>query len=145
MSLLIHGSCHCRNIRFDLDWELESTGIPARACACSFCTRHDGLWTSQPTGILKISIGDPSLVSHYSFATATADFLVCARCGVVPVATSRIKGRLYAVVSVKAFDDVDSSLFRHVSVHLDDEEKSARLERRERNWIANVKYVGYAP
>ncbi len=145
VSLLMHGRCHCGNLCFDLDWELESTGIPARACACSFCARHGGLWTSQPQGILKIHISDPSLVSRYAFGTATADFLVCARCGVVSVATSCIEGRLYAVVNVQALDDIDPSLFRHESVHLDNEEKCVRIARRKQNWIANVAYVERTP
>ena len=31
---------------------------------------------------------------------------MCTACGVVPVVTSRIDGRLYAVVSVNAFENV---------------------------------------
>ena len=134
----ISGSCHCGNITFSLDWRPEPAEIPARACSCSFCLKHGGLWTSCPTGSLRITIRQPALVSRYSFGTRTAEFHVCSRCGVVPVVTSRIDGRLYAVVSVNAFQDVDPALLKRAAAGYDDESESARLARRKLNWIADV-------
>ena len=139
--MLIHGKCHCGNISFSLTWEPSPAEIPARACTCSFCTKHGGVWTSTPDGALKIVVRDPALVSRYAFGTETADFHVCARCGVVPVVTSRIAGRLYAVVSVNAFEGVDPSLLRHGSMNLEAEAIDARIERRARRWIADVQLV----
>jgi hypothetical protein len=134
----ISGSCHCGNITFRLDWRPEPTEIPARACSCSFCAKHGGLWTSCPTGSLRITVRQPQLVSKYSFGTRTADFHVCSSCGVVPVVTSRIEGRLYAVVSVNAFQDVDPALVRRAAATYDGESESTRLARRKLNWIADV-------
>ena len=134
----ISGSCHCGNITFSLDWRPEPAEIPARACSCSFCLKHGGLWTSCPMGSLRITIRQPALVSRYSFGTRTAEFHVCSRCGVVPVVTSRIDGRLYAVVSVNAFQDVDPALLKRAAAGYDDESESARLARRKLNWIADV-------
>jgi hypothetical protein len=134
----ICGSCHCGNITFRLDWRPEPTEIPARACTCSFCAKHGGLWTSCPTGSLRITVRQPELVSKYSFGTRTADFHVCSSCGVVPVVTSRIDGRLYAVVSVNAFQDVDPALVRRAAATYDGESESTRLARRKLNWIAAV-------
>ncbi|MGI9024770.1 MAG: hypothetical protein ACR2GP_04200 [Burkholderiaceae bacterium] len=54
--------------------------------------------------------------------------------------TSRIDDRLYAVVSVNAFEGVDQSLFSSASASFDGEEKESCLSRRKRNWIANVAY-----
>jgi len=59
----------------------------------------------------------------------------------VPVVTSRIDGRLYAVVSVNAFEDVDPSLLRRAPANFDGEGEGSRLARRERNWIADVKFT----
>jgi hypothetical protein len=140
-SLLIRGKCHCGNISFSLTWEPDPAEIPARACGCSFCTKHGGIWTSNPSGALKVAVKDPSLVSRYAFGTRTAEFHTCARCGIVPVATSRIDGRLYAVVSVNAFEGIDQSLLRRVSTSFDGEGEESRLARRKRNWIANVEFV----
>ena len=141
MRMLIHGSCHCGNIAFDLGWEPDPAEIPARACTCSFCTKHGGVWTSHPGGALKVTVKDSALVSRYAFGTRTAEFHVCARCGVVPVVTSRIDGQLYAVVNVNAFEGVDTTLLRHASASLDGEGKESRLARRKRNWIADVSWV----
>lgn len=138
--MLIHGKCHCGNITFSLTWEPDPVEIPARACACSFCVKHGGVWTSSPSAALEVSVKDPSLVSKYAFGTRTADFHVCTRCGIVPVITSRIDNHLYAIVSVNAFEGLDQSLLRYESVSFDGEEKDSRLARRKRNWIANVKY-----
>jgi len=137
----ISGSCHCGNIRFSLRWEPEPPRIPARACTCSFCTKHGGVWTSCPTGSLKVTVADRSLVSTYAFGTKTADFYVCSRCGVVPVVTSRIDGRVYAVVSVNAFEGVDPALLGRAPASFDGEGLDHRLSRRKRNWIPDVEIV----
>jgi len=140
-AMLIAGACHCGNISFRLDWQPEPTEIPARACACSFCTRHGGVWTSCPTGSLEVVLKEPERVSVYTFGTRTAAFHVCSSCGVVPVVTSRIDGRLYAVVNVNAFENVAPSLLRRASASFDGESEGDRLARRKRNWIADVRFV----
>lgn len=139
--MLISGRCHCGNISFVLDWKPESTEIPARACTCTFCTRHGAVWTACPTGMLRVMIRDPQQVSNYTFDTETAQFRVCTRCGVVPMATSLIDDRLYAVVNVNTFEGVESSMLRRSSVTLDGEACDDRLARRKRNWIADVAVV----
>ncbi|WP_427915122.1 GFA family protein [Ramlibacter sp. MMS24-I3-19] len=136
----IAGSCHCGTIRFTLDWLPEPTVIPARACTCSFCTKHGGVWTSCPTGSLRVEIADPARARRYAFGTKTADFHVCTVCGVVPVVTSRIDGRDYAVVSVNAIDGVDPALLQRAPVSFDGEGEGDRLARRQRNWIADVRF-----
>jgi len=137
----ILGRCHCGNLSFELDWQPEPTEIPARACTCSFCTKHGGVWTSCPAGSLKVSVGQPALVSVYRFGTGTADFHVCARCGAVPVVTSLIEGRLYAVVNVNTFEGIDPALLRRGAANFDGEGEGARLARRQRNWIPDVVFA----
>jgi hypothetical protein len=141
-AMRINGSCHCRNITFALDWQPDAEEIPARACTCSFCRKHGGVWTACPGGSLRVAIEDASLVAPYRFGTGTAEFQVCARCGDVPVVTSRIEGRVFAVVSVNAFDDFDASRLDRVSSNVEGEAEDARLARRERNWIGDVVFVG---
>jgi len=139
--MLINGSCHCRNISFTLTWEPDPLEIPARACGCSFCLKHGGVWTSNPNGSLSVMVGEPALVSKYAFGTRTAEFHICSRCGVVPVVTSRIENQLYAVVSVNALEGIDSSLLRRAPANFDGESEEVRLARRMRNWIPSVRYV----
>jgi hypothetical protein len=139
--MLIRGKCHCGNISFALTWEPEPETIPARACTCSFCTKHGGVWTSNPKGALEIRVKEPALVSNYAFGTRTAEFHICTRCGVVPVVTSRIDGRVYAVVSVNAFEGVDPAMLSRAPASFDSEGEDSRLARRKRTWIANVRYT----
>jgi len=137
----ITGGCHCGNISFALDWQPEPTRIPARACGCSFCVKHGGVWTSCPAGHLRVTVRRPARVTPYSFGTRTAEFHVCQDCGVVPVVTSRIADRLYAVVSVNAFDNVDAQRLERTPASFDGESEGDRLARRQRNWIGHVEFV----
>ena len=139
--MLINGACHCGNISFVLDWLPTPAEIPARACGCSFCVKHGGVWTSTPNGALKIKVKDPLLARRYLFGTRTAEFHVCSGCGVVPVVTSEIAGRLYAVVNVNTFDGLDASLLRRSTANFDGEGTDSRLARRARNWIGRVQFA----
>jgi hypothetical protein len=137
--MLIHGRCHCGNISFDLDWKGDADAIPARACGCTFCTRHGGVWTSHPGSMLSIAIDDARLLSKYAFGTETATFHICSRCGVVPFVTSEIDGALYAVVNVNVLEGIDASRLRRAPASFDGEDVESRLARRKRNWIADVR------
>jgi hypothetical protein len=136
----IKGGCHCGNITFELDWSPEPTEIPARACSCSFCQKHGGIWTSCPSGALAVLFRNPDQVTRYSFGTHTADFHVCQQCGVVPVVSSEIDGHLYAVVSVRAMQDVDPALLKHGSISFEGEATDSRLARRAKGWIRRVEF-----
>jgi len=137
--MLITGKCHCGNIAFELEWKGDPAGIPARACGCSFCVKHGGVWTSNPESRLAVAIGDASLVSKYAFGTRTATFHVCARCGSVPLVTCEIAGHLYAVVNVNVLENVDQASLRRAGASFEGEDVEARLARRKRNWIADVR------
>jgi hypothetical protein len=137
----IHGRCHCGNISFELSWNPDPVEIPARKCDCSFCVKHGGVCTSNPQSSLIVSIEHPEAVSSYEFGTRTAQFHVCARCGVVPLATCRIDGRLYAVVSVNAMQGIDPSMIRPAVASFGGENVEGRLARRARNWIADVRFA----
>jgi hypothetical protein len=102
--------------------------------------KHGGVWTAHPAGALRITVREADAVSAYAFGTRTAAFHVCARCGVVPVVTSLIEARLYAVVNVNAFDDVAPSLLRPSTASFDGEGEGPRLARRKRGWIADVAF-----
>lgn len=140
--MLIRGRCHCGNIAFTLDWQPEPVEIPARACSCSFCIKHGGVWTSCPTGALVVEIRDEARVSKYEFGTKTAAFHICTICGAVPVVTSEIDGRTYAVVNVNTFEGVEPALLKRGSVSFDAEDEASRLERRAKGWIASVRFAG---
>ncbi len=143
--MVITGKCHCGNISFALTWQPDPTVIPARACSCSFCVKHGGVWTSNPASALSIRVADESKVARHGFGTRTADFHVCLRCGVVPMATSLIDGRLYAVVNVNTFEGVEAPLLQRTPASFEGEGEGSRLERRARNWIAQVEFKQERP
>ena len=134
----IEGKCHCGAIAFVLQWPGEGSTIPVRACSCTFCTKHGGVYTSHRDAELAAVIHDRALVSRYRFGTETADFYLCSRCGVVPFVTSEIEGNLYAVVNVNSFEGIDPSRFSRAVTDFDGETTESRLERRKRNWIPSV-------
>ena len=138
--MTIQGACHCGNVRFELDGVSATSEIPARACGCTFCVKHGGVWTSNPAARLRVAVRDPAQVSTYNFGSRTADFHVCRSCGVVPLVTSRIDGRLYAVVNVNTFGDLDRARVKVTPASFEGEENDARLERRKRNWIGDVRF-----
>jgi hypothetical protein len=130
----IHASCHCGNIRVTFDWPDPRPTIPVRACGCSMCTKHRGVWTSHPKGRFSLQIADDTRVTRYRFGTKTADFHVCSTCGVVPIVTCVIEGTRYAVVNVNTFDGVDRSQLVEAAADFDGETPENRLARRLRNW-----------
>ena len=139
--MALEGSCHCGNIRFTL------TGVPgdrifaARECGCTFCTKHGGLWTSHPAAALAVVIARPGDVHRYAFGTKSADFHVCRTCGVVPLVTSSIEGRVYAVVSVRALAGIDVAHLERRPADFESEALSERLARRVRGWIGDVSFA----
>ncbi|OHX19052.1 hypothetical protein BI344_09885 [Chromobacterium sphagni] len=132
------GACHCGNISFDLNWLPGPAEIPARRCACSFCRKHGGVWTSCRDGSLRVSVREPGRVSCCRSGAGTAEFHVCAACGVVPLVSSRIAGNVYAVVNVNAFEALSIPEGCDEPVSFDGEGEADRLAR---NWIGDVRFL----
>lgn len=135
----IDSSCHCGNIKLDIEWPQTSAEIHKRRCGCSFCQKHGGTWTSNRDAQLTVTVNEASHLSKYRFGTATADFYVCARCGIAPVVVCEIDDVNYAVVNVNAFEPTDALSFTESATDFDGEDTGSRLERRKRNWIPNVR------
>lgn len=137
--MLLNGKCHCGNIAFTLDWPEGQADVPARACNCSFCIKHGGVWTSNPGAKLAVVLCHADLVSTYAFGTKTATFHVCTRCGAVPIVTSVIENHLYAVVNVNTIENLDPLRLRRGTADFGAEDVGSRLARRRQNWIADVR------
>ncbi len=136
----LQGHCHCGQLSFELRLLYDAPIILARACDCSFCTRHGCAWTSLPDSDLLI-YEHPAQVSRYRFETSTADFHICRSCGCVPLVSSLIGEQEYAVVNAKMFSNVDPANIQMSPVQITDESEAERLRRRQRNWIATVRYA----
>lgn len=134
----IRGKCHCGNIEYQLSWPGSDEKLAVRACSCSFCTKHGGVYTSHPEASLKARVSDGTRLSKYAFGTQTADFYVCSGCGVVPFVTSTIDGSTFAVVNVNTFENVAAEDLVSSTSNFDGEDVTQRLDRRKRNWIPRV-------
>jgi hypothetical protein len=97
------------------------------------------VWIAHPDAALAIEAADSAAISRYAFETKTAAFWVCTRCGIVPVCTSRIDGRDYAVVNVNTFDDATIPI-EQAPVTFDGEDEASRLQRRKERWIGSVRF-----
>lgn len=134
----VEGGCHCGNIRYTFRLPAREIPIRVRACSCSFCVKHGGVYTSHPEAEINIRIKDPDAIERYRFGTKTADFLICRQCGVVPVVTSWIDDVCFAVVNVNTFENIDRAELDSSTTDFDGEGTGERLARRQRNWVPVV-------
>ncbi len=132
------GHCHCRNIEFHFYTDLIIGKLPVRVCTCTFCTKHAARYTSDPAGQLKVVIHESKFLSPYRYGTGTADFLICARCGVFPLVLCSNEGELYAVININALEDVTMFTQTPKSVDYGGETQQQRLARRKSSWISQV-------
>jgi hypothetical protein len=136
------GGCHCGAIKYGFTVRGDGS-IPVRVCGCTFCTGHAAAWTSDPDGTLEIDIADENQVNRYRFGTGSAEFCVCSRCGVVPVAVSCIDEQLYAVVNTNTLEAGAVLAAERMPSDFDGETVADRLDRRRRNWIADVRGINF--
>jgi hypothetical protein len=128
------GRCHCGNIVVQFEPSVDPRTLPLRACDCTFCRRHGARTTADPNGTIAIEIRDPNHVSRYRWALATADFLVCRRCGVYVAAVLADGAKSWATVNTLIFDDQSAFRREAVSVSYEGESARDRIDRRKRSW-----------
>ena len=130
--LSLHGSCHCGRVSVEL--RTQSPTLPAaRACGCSFCTKHGAAWTSDPQGELVLSHRAPDDIRRYRFGLGITDFIICADCGVPCVAVGMVDDRLLGVVNINTMDRL-SDFAPANPASFDGEETEDRLARRRKGW-----------
>jgi hypothetical protein len=136
------GGCHCGNIAVAYDSAIPAAEAVVRACQCRFCRKHQSRSVSDPAGAAHIRVHDEGLLSRYRFGHGTADYIVCARCGVYVGAACEVDGRLYAVLMINAFDDHAAFTQPPQPYDYTGEESGARLTRRQARWTPATLTVG---
>ncbi|MCK5000877.1 MAG: hypothetical protein KAS23_15145 [Anaerohalosphaera sp.] len=131
------GSCYCGNIKLHLHSNKNESQLVPRICSCPFCTRHGASYISDTQGELQVNYDDPENVSRFRFGHKTADFIVCAKCGVLVTVLSEIQGQLRAVININSMPDHQ---FKEspIVTNFEGEKVEDRLARRAKNWIGNV-------
>ena len=134
LSFSHRGGCHCGNLRFELDTRLALTALPLRACQCSFCRLHGARSTSDPQGRIRFEVRDPARLTRYRFGLRTADFLVCAQCGIYVGSVMREGNAQWAVVNANTLDDVAQLTQDVAPMDYEGENPAQRLARRKQRW-----------
>ena len=128
------GGCHCGNLRYALDTKLALAALPLRACQCSFCRHHGARSTSDPAGRIRFTAGDRAQVTRYRFGLRTADFLICARCGIYVGATMRDGGAQVAIINANTLDEAAQLTQDAAPMDYDGEDAMQRGSRRRQRW-----------
>jgi hypothetical protein len=132
---VIHaGGCHCGNLRYALETPLALTQLPLRTCQCSFCRHHGARSTSDPAGRIRFEVQDAAQLTRYRFGLRTADFLICARCGIYVGALMRADGAQWAIVNANALDEAAQLTQQPQPMDYEGEDESARQSRRRARW-----------
>ena len=72
------GSCHCGRVRFKVDTQIDYV----RACDCSICRRHAGLWGYYAPSKVKV-LARKSDLARYAWGDKCLRLVRCANCGCV--------------------------------------------------------------
>ena len=132
------GRCHCRNVELAFTTELAT--LPLRACTCEFCRRHGARTTSDPHGDVHITVHDPALLRRYRFGLATADVLLCGRCGVYVGVVLAAEDGAWATVNANTFEPMPTGVATPVGY--DGEDAAQRVARRRASWTPCTLVVG---
>jgi len=127
------GSCHCGALRISYRSDRAPADTEVRACQCGFCRRHGSRAISDPAGQATIE-AEAALLNRYRFGLGTADYFVCARCGVYVAAVMTEGERSWSVLIVNALDDADAFVRPALPMVYDAEDEPARRARRRAKW-----------
>jgi len=95
----LKGGCHCGNISIALELSRAPSAYNPRACDCDFCRKHGAAYISDPHGSIRIHINSAGKSQIYRQGSGTAEFLLCAACGVVVSVLYRDTNRVYAAAN----------------------------------------------
>jgi hypothetical protein len=131
--LAYHGGCHCGALRLTFESARAPAELQRRACQCSFCRSHGALTMSDPEGAMRIDAKADALV-RYRFGLKTADFLICARCGVYVAAIFLEDDDGWAIVNANALHEREVFTAPIDAISYDGETPGSRGARRKTRW-----------
>ena len=97
------GSCHCGQITFEVEGELEA----AVSCNCSICARKGALLWAVPRDKLQLLTSGESL-GRYSFNNHVIAHRFCRTCGIHPFAEDAVpKDEPSAYINIRCLEGLD--------------------------------------
>ena len=147
-SVRMTGGCHCGALRLSFVTR-DADALRPRACQCTFCRKHGACTVSDPEGRARVILRAPEALARYRFGRRSADFFLCARCGVYLGAHVEDEGGAWMTASVNALDaraGGPSVRAEPTPVTYDDESDEERLARRKARWTpADVVTIAAEP
>ena len=132
----LHGSCHCGELRIEFSTAVDLAGLVPRACDCSFCRKHGAAYISDPAGRLSIA-AKPGALRRYRQGSNHAEFLVCARCGVLVAVIFEHGSRIHGALNAGCLDD-QARLAQPVAASPQKLGADEKMSRWLKLWIADV-------
>jgi len=142
MTLRLEGGCHCGNLSYVFETNTSLDVLGLRACMCSFCRAHGARNTSDPRGAMKIDVRAADRLVRYRFGLRTADFLLCADCGVYIGALLPAGRRGWFTVNVNTLREPPPLDFPIVPHNFDSEDTQGRIDRRKARWTPVAAFNG---
>jgi hypothetical protein len=96
------GSCHCGNVRFEVDTDLKGV----MSCNCSLCQRAGYLLHFVPESQFRLLSGESDL-RDYQFNKHKIHHLFCTNCGVRSFERGQQGGQSMRAINVRCLEDVD--------------------------------------
>jgi hypothetical protein len=136
------GSCRCGKTKVILASNLEPEDFEPRSDAesCHFCRAYDGVWISDPHGVLQINENNTTAVR--TFASRQVKFHFCGACGELAYAIYLTASAKEVAVARAALFDVIVAAARTIRItNFEGEPPSAAGERRTNNWTPVAYYL----
>jgi len=111
--MLYKGSCHCGNVTYEVEGEIESV----MDCNCSMCQRKGALLWFVARDKFRLTSPEKN-ASEYLFNRQVIHHRFCATCGIHPYAVGTGPGgQPMAAINVRCLEGVEPEGFK--VVHID--------------------------
>ena len=134
------GSCHCGGVTVEFDTPTDPAAIPLRLCQCSFCRAHGSISASDPKGRIRYIENTPGALKRYQFGLKSADYILCANCGVYLGATMTEGGQdVFATTNIRTYAERARFTQEPTPIVYEQEDLETRRSRRRERWTPVTK------
>lgn len=130
------GQCPCGHVELNLFSQLAPEDFRPRSDArtCSFCRAHDGVWISDPKGLIVAHRENRTNVKR--FASGQVQFHFCRDCEILVYASleDADEQKSVAVARLAIFDAIARLRLPIAEMNLEDETVEAARRRRLLTW-----------